>query len=63
MSDIRVLVDEELKNDAESVLKDLGLNISQAVRLFLIQVVKTEELPFNPYKKVVNKKGKKPTKN
>ena len=55
MSDIRVIIDNELKNNAEMILMDLDLTMSQAVRMFLKQVVKDKELPFNPYKKTFNK--------
>ncbi len=51
MSDIRVVVDEELKTNAENVLSKLDLTMSQAVRMFLKQLVKNKALPFNPYNK------------
>jgi DNA-damage-inducible protein J len=56
MTDIRVIVDEDLKYNAETVLSKLDLTMSQAVRMFLKQVVKEEELPFNPYAKKFNTK-------
>lgn len=55
MSDIRVIVDNELKNNAEKILTELDLTMSQAVRMFLKQIVKSKELPFNPYQKTFNK--------
>ena len=58
MTDIRVIIDNDLKHDAESVLKDLDLTMSQAVRMFLKQVAIRKELPFNPYQRNFNKKTK-----
>lgn len=55
MTDIRVIIDDNLKTSAEIVLEKLDLTMSQAVRMFLKQVVKDEELPFNPYQKSFNK--------
>jgi DNA-damage-inducible protein J len=55
MSDIRVIIDDELKSNAETILQTLDLTMSQAVRMFLKQITKTGELPFNPYQKVFNK--------
>ena len=55
MSDIRVIVADDLKASAETVLKDLDLTMSQAVRMFLKQIVKKKELPFNPYQRSFNK--------
>ena len=54
MTDIRVILDEDLKSSAELVLGKLDLTMSQAVRMFLKQIVKEEELPFNPYQKSFN---------
>lgn len=59
MTDIRVILDDELKTSAEMVLEKLDLTMSQAVRMFLKQVVKDEELPFNPYHKIFNEETEK----
>ncbi len=63
MADIRILIEEDLKKDAERVLSSLDITTSQAIRMFLKQVVKLNGLPFNPYpevsKKVMVKKVKK----
>lgn len=44
---IRVRVDTQLKEEATEVLDSLGLTVSAALRLFLIQVVAKKALPFN----------------
>lgn len=46
-TDVRARIEPELKEDAARVLADNGLTISDAVRLFLRQVVLTRGLPFD----------------
>ena len=46
-SEIRSRIEPELKEAAQSVLGRFGLNISDAIRLFLRQVVATRGLPFD----------------
>ena len=43
---IRARVEPELKREAESVLKALGLNASEAITLFYRQVALRRGLPF-----------------
>lgn len=43
---VKSRVSPELKQDAEEILEDLGLNTSQAIRLFLKQVELNKGLPF-----------------
>ena len=44
---IRARVDAELKAEAEGVLEQLGLNASEAIRLFYRQVAMRKGLPFD----------------
>jgi len=44
--EIRVRVASDLKAEAVEILNGFGLSISDAVRLFLIQVVTHRKLPF-----------------
>jgi DNA-damage-inducible protein J len=46
LKNIQIRVDEHLKQSAESVLEELGLDIPTALRLFLKKVVKTKAIPF-----------------
>ena len=41
---LRVRVDLETKQKAEAVLKDMGLTLSVAVRMYLIHIAKTGKL-------------------
>ena len=43
---IKMRVSEELKNEATEILRDCGLTVSAAVRLFLEQVVSHQGIPF-----------------
>jgi DNA-damage-inducible protein J len=45
-TDVRASIEPELKEDATRVLAENGLTLSDAVRLFLRQVVVTRGLPF-----------------
>ncbi len=45
-TDVRSRIEPELKDRASSVLAECGLNLSDAIRLFLRQVVVQQGLPF-----------------
>lgn len=45
-TDVRCRIEEDLKEQATDILKACGLSISDAMRLFLRQVVATQGLPF-----------------
>ena len=42
----RALIDPEVKREAEAILKELGLSVSNSVELFYRQVVAQRGLPF-----------------
>lgn len=45
-SAINVQVDKKIKDEATTILKDLGLNMSTAINMFLAQIVKKDGIPF-----------------
>jgi len=45
---INIRIEPALRADAESVLDDIGMTISEAVTVFLKQVVHVGGLPFTP---------------
>jgi DNA-damage-inducible protein J len=45
-TDVRCRIEEDLKENATDILKACGLSISDAMRLFLRQVVAVQGLPF-----------------
>lgn len=44
--DVRCRIEKDLKESATAILQNRGLSISDAMRLFLRQVVATQGLPF-----------------
>jgi DNA-damage-inducible protein J len=48
MTTLSIRIDEKLKKQATKTLNELGLDMSGAVKIFLTQVVKDQELPFRP---------------
>ena len=55
-TNINIRTDSELKAKAQTVLSDLGLDMSTAINVFLKQVVYKQEIPFTiskPPKKTV----------
>ena len=43
---VRSRIDQKLKQDASIILGELGLNLSDSIRMFMTQVVMTQGLPF-----------------
>lgn len=43
---LNIRIEPELKKEVETTLNDLGMNIAEAVTIFLKQVVLTESIPF-----------------
>ncbi len=43
---LNIRIESELKKEVESILNDLGMNIADAITIFLRQVVLTESIPF-----------------
>jgi DNA-damage-inducible protein J len=43
---LQIRVDRKIKTDAQKVFKELGLDMSSGMKLFLQQVVNTESIPF-----------------
>ena len=47
ISAINVQVNTKDKEEATNILKDLGLNMSTAINMFIKQIIKNDGLPFN----------------
>lgn len=43
---VRARIDEALKNEAAAVLADMGLTVSDVVRIVLTKIAKEKALPF-----------------
>jgi DNA-damage-inducible protein J len=46
MTQVNFRIDEEVKADAEKALKDMGLNMSTAITMFLVKVGRERRIPF-----------------
>lgn len=44
---INMRVNEDIKTESESVLSELGLSLSSAIDLYLIQIIKERGIPFD----------------
>lgn len=44
---IQFRVDEDLKNEASALFEELGIDLSTALRIFLIRSVKEKGMPFD----------------
>ncbi len=45
---IQIRIEEDLKEKASDVLKNIGLDLSSGIKLFLKEVVTSESVPFIP---------------
>ena len=52
---LNIRIEPELKKEVEKTLNDLGMNIADAVTIFLKQVVMTDSIPFMIKKPKFNK--------
>lgn len=43
---LQIRIDEKTKRSAQKVFRDLGVDMSSGVKMFLQQVVNTESIPF-----------------
>ena len=43
---VNILIDAELKKQADTIFADIGLNITTAMNMFLRQVVRQGRIPF-----------------
>jgi DNA-damage-inducible protein J len=60
MANIQVKIDDSLRDDAQYIANQLGLDVATAVRMFLVQMVKSNGLPFqvvaDPFYSVTNQR-------
>ena len=45
-TNLNIRVDQSLKQQSDELFKNLGLNMSTAINMFLIKCVKTSSIPF-----------------
>lgn len=56
---VRTRIESDLKANATAVLEEMGVTISQAIRMMLVQVVQTKELPFAVKAPKLNERARK----
>ena len=44
---IQIRIDDKTKNEAKSILQDLGLDLSSAIKLYLRQIIIRQGIPFD----------------
>ena len=54
-ANVSIQMDSELKAKAQSVLSDLGFDLSTAVNVFLSQIVRKQAMPFEISKPTVKR--------
>lgn len=48
MANLQIKIDDSLRDDAQYIASQIGLDVATAVRMFLVQMVKSNGLPFMP---------------
>lgn len=48
MANLQIKIDDSLRDDAQFIAGQIGLDVATAVRMFLVQMVKSNGLPFMP---------------
>lgn len=46
MTQVNFRIEEDVKNNAEKALKDMGLTMSTAITMFLVKVGREKRIPF-----------------
>jgi len=46
MTQVNFRIEEDVKNNAEKALKDMGLTMSSAITMFLVKVGREKRIPF-----------------
>ena len=54
-ANINIRIEPELKKEVESTLNDLGMNLAEAITIYLKQIVLTDSIPFVIQKPKLNK--------
>ena len=54
-TNLTVRIDSSLKDEAESLFKDLGMSLSTAFNIFLRQAVRMQAIPFSISRGITNR--------
>ena len=58
-TNLSIRVDTELKQEAETLFADLGMNITTAFNIFIRQAIRSQGIPFSIARDVSNKETQK----
>lgn len=58
MTNINVRVDKDIKEEANNIFKRLGLNMTEAITLYLKQVISLNGIPFELKLEIPNEETK-----
>lgn len=53
LSELNIMIDEDLKNTAKKVFEDLGIDLTTAITLFFKQSIKEQTLTSEPIKNII----------
>ncbi len=53
-ANINIRLSESLKADAEAMFSDMGISLSEAIRLFIKQSLNCGGMPFTPHARIPN---------
>lgn len=48
MANLQVRIDNHLRDQAQAIAADMGIDLASAVRMFLMQMIRENGLPFRP---------------
>ena len=54
MATIQTRVDDELRDEADALFKEMGMTVTDGIRMFLKQSVNVGGLPFQPKARIPN---------
>ncbi len=55
MANVNVRIDDDIKKEAEEILKQIGITPSAAINMFYIQIIRTASIPFELKADIPNK--------
>jgi DNA-damage-inducible protein J len=44
---IRIRINQKTKSSAENILRSMGMTMSQAITIYLVQIIANRSIPFN----------------
>jgi DNA-damage-inducible protein J len=48
MAELRIAIDDNIKEKADNLFKEMGMSTNDAVKIFISQAINSNSLPFRP---------------